>query len=389
VSPTTRGADPASARLPAIDLARLVAIVGMISAHLLPTWTTPPGSFVTAATTGFPSTLFAVLGGVGAAFAARRNLAAGRGRAAAGAQIGRGLVVAIVGVVLALVPSTIAIVLVPFGVSLMAVALLLPASTPALLAVASALAVVGPLLTAHLHTVGADGDPPPLSGALETILLTGVYPVITWIVYMIAGLLVGRAIIAARRAGATAGLGARLAVVGAGVAAAASAVGTWYVAAVAGPRAAAITGEPLETVVAALGESGAGWPISTGWDAILVGAPHTGSTIDILRTTGGALLVIGLLLAVVRPSAPRDPVLRVLAAAGGASLTIYTIHVLTVIPLAIADTGRDGDARSLLVWGLDLAIVVVIGAVLARTGRRGPFEALVHGAGRLGARIAG
>jgi len=378
-------------RIAAVDVARFVAIVGMMTSHLVASMTTFPGAVLTSATHGFPSTLFGVVAGVATVIAADRPMRAGRPAEAIGAQLARGLAVALIGVVIALMPTFVAVVLVPLGVAILVAAPLLRASIPVLAAVAAGLAIGGPLLISSIAAARAESEVPPVQSALDDLLFIGVYPVLTWIVFVIVGMLIGRALLAAIDAGRAAALGLRLAVSGAVAVIVAVIVDGWYVTRIAAPRIA--DGDPsgIPGIVEALRSSGYGTPHGTGWDAILIAAPHTGTTLDLLRTVGGAAFVIGVVLLLVGGGAARSIPTKVVAAAGGAAFTIYVLHIVTTSVLTIAaESGAiewgawDGPALA-----IDLVLLVGLGAVLAATGRRGPFETIIRAAGRFGARVAG
>ena len=386
--------DP-GARIAALDVTRAVAIIGMMASHLLPAIDWLPGSVLTAATHGFPSTLFGVVAGVTTVVAADRPTSAGRGTEAIGAQMARGLTVALVGVVLMLVPTFVAVVLVPLGVAILLAAPLLRASIPALAAVAVGLAIGGPILIARIDDTSRFSGAGPVESTVTGVLFIGIYPVITWIVFVIAGMLVGRVLLAAIRHGSTAALGLRLALAGASALVVASLVDTWYVTSIAAPARAAGDPSALPGIIEALRESGYGVPHGTGLDAILIAAPHTGTTLDLVRTIGGAALVIGVVLLLVGGGAARSGPTRVLAAAGGAAFTMYVLHIVTTSALTIAaDSGAipwQGalwDALAIGALVIDLMLMLALGALLAILGARGPFEMLVRSAGRLGARIA-
>lgn len=378
-------------RIVAVDIARLVAVVGMMVAHMVTASTEFPASIVTGLTTGFPSTLFAVVAGVGSALAAdavRRDSARSAPWTAEAAQLSRGFVVALVGVLLAPVPTGIAVVLVPLGVSLMIVAPLVRAPASAVGALIVVLAVAGPLVIIAAAGSLLPGTP-TTAQRLDHLLFSGVYPVITWVVYVTVGLLIGRALLAALRRGRALVFGAQLALAGLGALIVATVVDALYVSLVAVPaRIAEVIGAgSAEEIAAQLRGNGFGAPYGGGWDAILIAAPHTGTTLDILRTAGGAALVLGVLLVVLRGPAPRDGIVRSLAAAGGAALTIYVVHVLSTWPL-----GSIRWPEPSLAWGVgllaNLIFVGVLGYALARTGCRGPLEYVVRRAGRAGARAA-
>ena len=388
-------------RIAAIDLARLVAIIGMMCSHLLTEFTVLPGSLVTTMTHGFPSTLFAVVAGVGSAIAADRPSRRGRDREAAGAQLARGLTVALIGVALAAMPTFVAVVLVPLGVAIMVIAPLLRATTATLSAIAIGLAITGPLLISQIVEHQGMAERGPILRTIDGVLFTGVYPVITWVVYLIVGLLIGRAVLAATRSGmrggtnanTTASLGGRLAVAGIVGIAVATITDAIYVARFAGPALAAEIDAPVSITIEMLRQSGYGTPHGGGWDAILIAAPHTGTFLDIVRTVGGAAIVIGVLLAAVGSGSGRVmrswPV-RVLAAAGSAGLTIYVVHILTTVLLtALAEEGViEWESWDLPALAFNLVVLLGLGVVLVVTGRRGPLEAVIRWAGQTGASVA-
>jgi hypothetical protein len=107
-------------------------------------------------------------------------------------------------------------------------------------------------------------------------------------------------------------------------------------------------------------------PTGTPW-WLAVRAPHSGTTFDLLMTTGSALLVLAacLLLGRVLPR-----VCSVLFGAGAMTLTLYSLHVL------LRNEGWwDGDDLATFVG--QVALVLVVGAVFRWGGHRGPLEVLL------------
>ncbi|MBI5160495.1 MAG: DUF1624 domain-containing protein [Micrococcales bacterium] len=354
--PTVSGA---AARIVGLDLARFVAIVGMMGGHLQlgagPAWTDVPFS-------GFPSTLFAVLGGISAVLATRAYTERGEHLAAAVSLAARGLVVAAIGALLSLTPTFVIVVLVYFGVGLILLAPLLRLPIPAQAAMAAVLAGGGPVLNVTVRDALGNPDPEhidlrsPLHAA-ASVLFTGTYPVVTWLVYLLVGVILGRLVVGAVADGRTRIVALRIAIVGAVVAAAAGIAD-----AVAGRT------EPVT--------QGDGAPLGTGWRFFADASTHTGSLGDLARTGGVACLVVGLLILATarldrRHTLPE--ILRPLAAAGAAPLTLYSAHVLVT---AVAPVGGT------LVYLLTVLGAVGVGAVLLATRRRGPLERLVSAAAR-------
>lgn len=372
----------AGARLIGIDLARLVAVAGMMAAHTFGSVESTPAALV-ALIDGPPSTLFAVLGGVSVTLAGRARLASGDRGGAMRATVARGAVVALLGVLIAPLAFAVFVVLVPFGVAIALAAPLLLARSWLLAALATAVVVGGGSVvtwaSSHLPSLRrAPGEVGPLESpvaALNDVLLTGVYPALIWLGYLAIGMLTARWLLAARARGTERAMLTRLAGIGAlltGIGVAMSELGVLLLTDTVAP------GEPslardllLANGYGAAPDDGPLWQ--------LLAAPHTGTPADMARTAGIALLTIGLLGLLVQRMSPRTlRTLEPLRAAGGAPLTIYIVHVvgyslaagllIEVAPALVS--GWTG-------WALQVAIALAIGAVLAASRSRGPFERLV------------
>jgi uncharacterized membrane protein YeiB len=111
----------------------------------------------------------------------------------------------------------------------------------------------------------------------------------------------------------------------------------------------------------------------------LLATPHSGTPADIARTVGIALLVIavlGLVTAALRPRALRA--LEPIRAAGAAPLTIYVVHVILVsLLLSAVEPDAPEVVTGWVGWGLQVAVALGIGAILAATRSKGPLERLV------------
>jgi uncharacterized membrane protein len=374
--------EPAS-RLIGIDLARLVAVAGMMAAHTLG-WDEPEPAAVVALIDGPPSTLFAVLGGVSVVLAARARLAAGDRGGAVRSTLMRGLLVAALGLVVIPFAPAVYVVLVPFGAAIAAAAALVLLPTWLLAAVAVAISGAGGWLVVRSREAlpGLDdagthslatllGEPLPT--ALD-VLLTGVYPALIWVGYLAIGMVVARGLLAARAAGRE---GAALAAIGA-VGAALLAAG--LVATEAALR--IVDGDlagPLSVArdLALENGYGAAHDDEPVWQ--LLATPHSGTPADIARTVGMALLVIavlGLVTAALRPRALRA--LEPIRAAGAAPLTIYVVHVTLVsLLLSALEPVAPEVVTGWVGWALQVAVALAIGAILAATRSKGPLERLV------------
>lgn len=368
---TGPGTPTAGTRLVALDLVRLVAIVGMMSVHLLgPIAQDPERSGIVAGIArladaigdGNASTLFAVIGGGSLVLASRRRLERGeRGRAVAAVLV-RGACVTALGLVLELAPSTVIVVLVPFGLAMMITAPLLLVPSGVLLALGGVLVVLGRPLAAAVPGAVEFGAVTLLSledpaGLLRGIVLTGQYPLITWVPYLLLGVVLMRALLRGAQSDEAAGTSRRAVLLGA---------------------AAAMLGHTLPLLAGALGHSAPG-----SW---YTAAPHTGTVADMLATAGLATALIGAATWCLPAERPlRGTAGAALRSAGAAPLSIYVGHVLlTGIALILAVLVTGGELTTmpwyvagLGVLGLHVLLALGLGALLAARGSRGPLEALI------------
>lgn len=362
----------APARLVGVDVSRGVALLGMVAVHVF-----PEGGWVHEVGDGRAAALFAVLAGVGLALlsgGARPRVDAALRRSVAV----RAALIAIVGLVLGDLPSGLAVILAYYGVLFVVALPLLGLGARTLGLLGVGVALVAPFISFALRPSlpAPDGgnatfgllaaDPGRL---IANLLVTGYYPVLCWAAYLCAGLAAGRLALGARR------VQVRLVAGGAALAVVAPAV-SWLLL---GPlrglsRIAAVTElPPGETVAARVAEGQFGnVPTTTVW-WLATDGPHASTPLDLLQTTGSALLVLGLALLVSRSAAARR-LLRPVAALGTMTLTLYSLHVLVVAATV-------GDHPALLYW-----VQVVLGCAFAvlwlRSSRRGPLESVVATATR-------
>lgn len=390
-------------RVVAIDFARFIAIVGMMAAHLLTSVAHLP--WMENVTSGFPSTLFAVLGGFGVVFASRKYLDQGRVAASVVAVSARGLVVVAIGLVMEGFPDhPIAVILVYYGFAIMVGSALVLIPTGPLLGLAALGSIGGPLLL-----VAARGWAAPLGSfgmldyssvlALATsIFLTGTYPVVTWSVYFAVGIVVSRAILTPRplRSGRLITMA-----VGAGGAFAfllGEAATTLRINAIS-PALARVNDMSEQEISQALRSNMFGAPYSGGWDAILIASPHSGSTADILRTAGAAVFLI-CVLALIFSFIPRTPlVLQPLVKVGATPLTVYVLHIalsayaLWIFAFITGPTnwwealGTSKFMAASFWW--QLGIILGLGVYWTITGRRGPLERFVTATSAWAVRVCG
>ena len=407
---STTGPLRANARYVGIDLARFLAVVGMIANHLVAIVAMSPtssefdqraGEIATTLTSGIAAALFAVLGGVSAVFASRRALAAGRTGAAITAIVLRGLVLIVIGLLLGGLDSPIIVVLAYYGVSLIVVSVWIAAPSWLIALAATVLWAGGGFVNVTvrhaLMVVDEAGTPSfeSLAAApLETVrglLVTGVYPAITWVAYLLVGILIARALLAANARGTLGRRALSLAAIGVVVATVATLVSNWTLANL--DRLGAVVPEGIDPdlFVELISGQQFGAPVQPELWSMLVAAPHSGTPIEMLRTVGISLAVIGLLVTLFDSRSARPGrFVDVFRAAGAAPLTIYTLHIIAT-SMAYAPLYAGVDFQSQLPWwvagpwafAVQLAGVLLIGIILSATGKRGPLEAITSGIARV------
>jgi hypothetical protein len=213
------------------------------------------------------------------------------------------------------------------------------------------------------------GDP---SGTLTELLVTGEYPVLVWAAYMCAGIAIGRMRLSSLKIATT------LLTVGTALAAGAAALSAWLLGPLGGLAQIQGAGTAHDDVpvaeILAFGADGV-TPTTTVW-WLAVRAPHTGTPMDVLHTTGTAVALLGALLLLGHLTAPAlgkmiTAALAPLAAAGSMPLTLYTAHVVFMSsPLDVFDA----------VPGYVVQVVTAMLVALAwrQAVGRGPLESLAN-----------
>jgi uncharacterized membrane protein len=370
-------ASPGVGRVVAVDAARAIAVIGMITMHLSTPLRGDGGpTLATTLIAGRAAALFAVLAGVGIALSTGGAVPpSGRDRGiAAVGLVSRAAAVGAIGVVLqVVVHPPVAVILTYYGLLFLMAVPLLRLRAAALGGLAVAWCLVGPVLAelarAHLPGWARHGSVIDPFGYLATFLITGYYPVLTWATYLFAGMAVGRTRLHRP------GTGFRLLVVGTALAVLAPLVSALLLGPLGGVRAlAAAHHAPAELLRTMTG----GTP-SDSWWWLAVPAPHSGTPLDLAATTGSSLAVLGGCLLLVRAT-PRTT--RALATVGAIPLTLYTVHMVT---LAVDRHAVAGGPVHLIP---QLAGMVLIAAAVRWAGRRGPLEAILAGSSTAARRAA-
>ncbi|UFU03003.1 DUF418 domain-containing protein [Ruania suaedae] len=335
----------AGGRLLGVDLARAVAIAGMVAVNVGPRDDSGPADLVIRAAHGRASLLFVLLAGVGIGLLVSRT---GTGRVA-GSLAWRAGVLIVIGLALQPLSHDVSVILPTYAVlfALALGAVRLPRW--ALIGAASAITVVGPILwiLAQQPTEPFDLALAPITAGpvaiLTAILLSGPYPVITWLAPFLCGLWLGRCDLASPA------VQRRLVVAGLGAAALA----------VLGSRLlVALTGQPDEQQV--------------GFDRLVSAVAHSQMPLWLISGTGLATAVLGAMLLL----APRARWLRPLIALGQLSLTVYVLHLILLA--TVIRPGPTTAWAGLAITGAILAVSILLATLWRSRFERGPFEALMH-----------
>jgi len=347
-------------RLVGVDVARAVALFGMFAAHVgdvpdLVDWS-DPGTWA-AVVHGRSSTLFAVLAGVSIALVSGRTDPVGRagvGRVRVRLAIRAVLIVA-VGVILMALATPVAVILPTYGALFLVVLPAIRWSRPALLTAAGGTVLLS--VPAALATV------PFYSGASSFATQLGlVYPVVTFLGYVLVGMAIGRSDLTDRR------VQGMLVAVGGLLAIGAYAAGVWL--APIDPSAYSYPGVPTA--------GNAQTPRGAVLQELFSPRDHSSSIVDMVGTIGVAAAVIGLSTILFNGSSRRAHAvawaIAPVAAAGSMPLSVYALHLVAIAVL------RNGPAG--LMDGAGTAVAFVLGAigfaaVWSRFIGRGPLEAML------------
>ncbi|MEV6242463.1 heparan-alpha-glucosaminide N-acetyltransferase domain-containing protein [Lentzea sp. NPDC051838] len=374
-------------RLVGVDLARALAVFGMYVVHLGPSTdnATGVGAWVRHATEGRSSALFATLAGFSLMLiAGRLEPKTGVAGRQAKARIAiRAVVLLVLGTVMITFYGDV-VILASYGLFFLLAMPLLRLSARTLAIIAAGIAVAGPLLAFGLKSVITEParaalkayDPlAQLGGAgLLDLLLTGFYPAIPWMAFIVAGMALGRLDVS------SGAVRKRLAVFGPALAV--FAYGTSWLLSLLfdGVREAAemrSASDPASDMMP---------PDTTGsaW-SLLTSGPHSGMPFDVIGCIGVAITVIVLAMMAI----DRLPLLQRLAApiiaVGTMSLTAYVGHFL----LSSQMSGSSGDSVTSVTAGSESqaswtpVLMFVFGAmafafIWSRFFSKGPLEYLLN-----------
>ncbi|MFV0632750.1 heparan-alpha-glucosaminide N-acetyltransferase domain-containing protein [Demequina sp.] len=287
------------ARIDGLDVARAVAILGMVGAHIGDegTRSDADGWGWLAISHGLPSSLFAVLAGVSMTLmltsrgtVALRDVTRDHARATRVKIAVRGALLIPLGLVLTSLETYVAVILTSLGVMFLMAAPLIRVRSSVLLSVAGVLVIAGGWAARELGEFAMSAGDLYATPILDT-LWSYCYPAPVWMAYILVGIVIGRLPL---RADATAG---------------------WLT----------VAGLATACVV-----RGGAWLATGGqheYDLWLSWAPHGYTPVEMTQNIGVAAFVIGVCLWVTRRA---RTALWPLRTAGSMALTLYTLHLIVI-----------------------------------------------------------
>ncbi|QLH19402.1 DUF418 domain-containing protein [Streptomyces sp. Rer75] len=381
------------ARLVGVDLARALAVFGMFAVHVgpLPVPGGGVGDWLLDLSSGRASALFATLAGFSLMLiAGRREPKTGLAGRQAKARIAiRASVLLVVGIALAMTNFGGAGILNFYALYFLLALPLVRLRARTLATIAVTLGVVTPQLAFGLrallnepvvNTINTYDPIARLCGVgLLDLTLTGLYPAITWMTFVVTGMTLGRLDLT------SGAVQRRLAVVGPAMIVFGYGV-SWLALRLSGGAQEIMTGPPaMKDPGMGSGsfdmEIGGGLGGSDAW-GLLAAEPHSSSTFDLVGSLGIAITV----LLCVTVAMARLPWLRRLAtpiiAVGTMSLTIYVGHILVILALP-GEAATPPESASAALLARFIVGATLFAVIWSRFFRRGPLEYLLNGATKL------
>ncbi|GAA4765811.1 hypothetical protein GCM10025784_11340 [Citricoccus nitrophenolicus] len=336
-------------RLIGLDVARSMAIIGMIAVNVGPRGADGFLGTLYDLPLGRASLLFMLLAGVGTSIMTRSMRPPGGTSMPWRTLLWRAALLLVGGLALQLVGHEASVILPLYGLLFIACLPLLKAPNWMLAALSTASLVLGPLiwLAVRRESDAFQVTEPTLldrpDEILGGILFTGSYPMVVWAAPFLAGMLLGRLDLR------NPALHRRLILWGA-----VAAVGAYLLS---------------QVLILVLGEPGP----TVGLDRLVSATAHSQMPLWLVSSSGAALFVLGLCL-MGENFASRY--LSVLAATGRLSLTVYVGHLLALA--VIVRPGPDFLAEGILVTVVLVAAAAAFSWAWIRWFRTGPLEILLR-----------
>lgn len=372
---TASPATTAKKRLLGVDVARGVALLAMLAANIYDVVDDNGNPTLAGMTvTGRSATMFVMVAGISLAFitGGRHPVRGQLRRATSVGLIVRAVLIAVIGLSVAYGSPDLEVILANYGLFFLLAIPLIGLRPRTLAAIAGGLVVVGPLIILGATVLGlqpVNNDGPTFTdavthplGFLLQLLVTGGFPAVVYMVYLIAGLAIGRLDLTSTRVAAW--------LFGGGLA---LAVTAWFASSLllfdlgglqhlmaldGGTNPAAVRNDIL-------------WNADRmpSWWWLAVRSHHSCTPFDALHTLGVAMAVLGGLLLLTKLRLARR-LLWPVGVAGAMTLTIYSAHAL------VLGSGLFGDNPGAL-YAVTVAGALVFAVVWRRFAGQGPLERIV------------
>ncbi len=347
-------------RLRGVDVARAVAVLGMVAVHFGPNPLPETfGGDLYGVFRGRASVLFVLLAGVGVALLARR----GTGWRVRGRLLTRGALLLPLGMWLQGLDHNVLVILQYYAVYFLFAALLLSAPGWLIFIGIGFSLTLGPML----YLVGFDATPrlfaegyaafgEPVGAVFYDLLLSGAYPLATWAAPLLFGILLGRLDLTSGRI--------RIGMVSGGLAVA---VGSALVSRTFAPKNASLLFDSPR------------YPQDAGFERLFSSEPHSQMPLWLLGATASAIAVLGLCL-LLADALPRA--IQPLAATGQMALTVYVGHII-LLSTAPEIVERETVPAAVVSVGTFMVVVAVVCFLWRLLLPRGPLEAALAAPGLL------
>lgn len=382
---TTASAEPApnevtrTKRAIGIDVARAVALVGMVAVHVYPeTNDNDETTWAFAVFAGRAAALFALLAGVSIAFVEKRSRGqlSGRTLAADRAALAiRGLLILLAGLLLGHLDSPLQTIIPYFGVLFLLAIPIYGRSTRFFLVAAPLFAIFGPVLAYFVRPLLPEQPTPEADYTLVTMiqhplaflsdmLLIGFYPALLWMAYLCAGIVIGRQVLTSRRVALViAGWGAGLA------------LGAWLLSKLllgpAGGMQRLVESTPGMTPAEITETLTYGPDISlpnTTWWWLAAVSPYSETPLNVLHNLGAAMALVGVVLLLSRSG---SKVFSPFAAFGAMTLTLYSAHCV-LLTIEVLDEGRP----MVSLW-IQIISFMLFALMWRNSMGKGPLESII------------
>jgi uncharacterized membrane protein YeiB len=368
---------PTKERFLGVDIARGVALLSMLAANVYPDLDAngePTPAVMTV--TGRSATMFVMVAGISLAFiAGGRYPVQGRDRrgVAAGLAV-RALLIGAIGLALGYAaPDDFAVILPYYGLLFLLAIPLVGLRPRTLIYIAGGLLVVGPLLVLGASSLGLgpiteggltfhDAVTDPIGFVLQ-LFVTGYFPAVVYMIYILAGLAIGRLDLSSTRVATRLMVGGLVLAVTAWVTSSVilfNLGGLQHLIAAAGPASdpAAVRNEILWDA-----------PRMDSWWWLAVRSHHAATPIYAMHSLGTAIAVLGAVLLIAKLPAARR-LLWPVGVAGAMTLTIYSAQVVVV------GSGWLSNNPSAL-YLVSVAAALVFAVLWRRLVSQGPLERVV------------